>query len=254
MKKLTMLIPVLFSLPFCVTSYGQQPPPGVLVQTIDCSLNEGASMADALRWARALPRDGNSPDAVFFREAIYNNNFRENYDFRIASYYPSYTELNRRMEANQARPDVRPRPGQRGSDLFTCNPATLALALNRGIPDGDAFTGDYTMMTTRFCRLNEGRTLDDAWAFVQGVANNFRAVGDTSLMQMYNRAYAPVQDAVAGNAFVIASVPATSAAWAARSDRTREGFNPIEGLELPASCNYPALWRTNAVHRSAANN
>lgn len=249
MKKLKMLGLYAFGFLASFSAYGQDMPAGVLVQTISCSLNDGVSMGEVVRWARANPRDGSPPDAVFFRQAIYAGNFRENYDFRIASYYPSYGELNARQEANRSRPDVRARSGTRGSDLFTCNPATQSLAINRTIPGGDGFSGEETMMTTRFCRLNEGATVADAYRFAQGVANNYRSEGDTALMQVYTRALGPVQEQPP-RGVVITSVPATSAAWAARMDLGREGFNATAGLTLPMACDAPALWRTYSVYRS----
>ncbi len=235
-----------------VSAYGQEMPAGVPVQTTSCSLNEGTSMAEAVEWARSVPRDENSPNFIFFRQAIFNGNFRASNDFTIASYYPSYAEMVRRVGANIARPDNRVRPGTRASDLFTCDGSTTTVALNRFVnPDeNDGFTGDATLMTTRFCRLNDGATAADAYAFAQGVASNFRAACDNSLMQMYTRALGPVGNTVAGRGLVIATVPATPAAFGARMDLAREGLNALEGLTLPMACDYPALWVTNAVHRA----
>ena len=232
------------------SAYGQEMPAGALVRTISCSLNEGTSMADAVEWARGVPRDESSPNFIFFRQAIFNGNFRASNDFTIASYYPSYTEMVRRVGANNARPDNRVRPGTRASDLFTCDGSTMAVALNRFVnPDNnDGFTGDATLMTTRFCRLNDGATAADAYAFAQGVARNFRAAGDSSLMQMYTRALGPVGN-TAPRGLVLAAVPATAAGLAARMDLAREGLNVLEGLTLPMSCDYPAMWRTNEMQR-----
>ena len=238
---------------FSFSAHGQGMPPGVLVQTINCSLNEGTSMAEAVQWARSVPRDETAPNLIFFRQAVYTGNFRTENDFRIASYYPSYAEMVSRVTASIARSsENRVRPGTRQSDLFTCDPSTSRLALNRTVNPGsnDGFSGDGTLMTTRFCRLNEGATPADAYAFAQGVASNYRAGGDNSLMQVYTRALGPVGNTVAGRGVVIASVPATPAAFAARMDLAREGLNALEGLTLPMACDYPAMWFTHSVHRA----
>lgn len=227
----------------------QELPPGVFVQTIACSLNEGSTMPAVVTWARAVPRDETAPDAIFFREAIFNPAFRENDDFTIASYYPSFEEMVARVGAAGARPANRTRPAVRASDLFTCNPSTLSLSLNRTVnPDSDVFEGPATLMSTRFCQLNEGATAADAFAFAQEVAAKFRAAGDNSLMQMYTRTLGPVGDTVAGRGVMITAVAATPEAFAARMDLPNNGLDVLEGLTPPVACDYPAMWRTNRVH------
>ena len=52
---------------FAASVQGQETPPGPLVSLINCSLNEGTSMAEAVQWARSAPRDATAPNAIFFR-------------------------------------------------------------------------------------------------------------------------------------------------------------------------------------------
>jgi hypothetical protein len=225
-------------------------PPGQLVETIDCSLNEGTSMAEAIDWARNAPRTGGQPNLQFYREAIYNNPYRENYDFRIASYYQSYSERVASYATNQALPANRVRPGVRRQDLFTCDNATLRVSLNRTVnQENDGFTGDITLMTSRFCMLNEGATVADAYTFAQEVAENYRDAGDNSLMQLYTRSLSPVANRT-GTAVVITAVPSTPENMGTRLDLPRGGFNALAGVDSPLTCNYPAMWITNAVYRA----
>ena len=234
-----------------ISAYGQVLPAGALVRTIDCSLHEGTTMGEVVQWGRASEWDDTAPNAVFFRQAVLNGSYRDNSDFTIASYYPSYAEWVSRVGAANARPDSRVRSSIRGRDLFSCDGSTARLTLNRTVnPGNDGFPGDGTLMTTRFCRLNDGSTAADAYTFAQGVARNYESGGDNSLMQMYTLELGPVGDTVAGRGVVIATVPATPAAFAARRDLVREGLNPLEGLTLPMSCDYPAMWFTHSVHRA----
>jgi hypothetical protein len=256
-KAILLIAPTMVTLFFTVAAHGQEMPAGSLNRLLDCSLNDGVTMAEAVEWARAQPRDDTAPNAIFFRQAVMSGSSRENSDFTIASYYPSYGEWVQRVGAANARPDNRMRTGTRGGDLFTCNPSTLRLNLNRFVnPDNnDGFPGDMTLMTTRFCRVNDGKTIADAWEFAQGVASNFANAGDTSLYQVWTRELGPVGATVAGSpGLILATVPATPEAFGERMDLRREGFDVLEGLRpLPVSCDFPGMWITHAIHRGGNN-
>lgn len=253
MNKLTVLGAFGFSLLLSSTAQGQDLPGGNIVQSIDCSLNEGVTMTEVVRWGRSVPRDENSPGQIYFREAIYAGNYRGSNDFRIASYYPNYAEMVKRIAAMRARPAVIERTGIRAQDLYTCDGSTLVTSRVRAVnPDSDGFSGEQTLMTTRFCRLNEGSNVADAYAFAQGVAGNYRSLGDNTLMQVYTRSLGPVGNTVAGRGVVIASVPATWTSFGARMDIAGQN-NVFEGLDSPMVCDYPAMWITNAIHRAGNN-
>ena len=99
-KKIIVLIaPAIVALFFTVTTHGQEIPAGALVRIIDCSLQDGVTMADAVAQARSYSWDETSPNLVFFRQSVYGGSYRENYDFTIASYFPSYGEMIRRFNA-----------------------------------------------------------------------------------------------------------------------------------------------------------
>ena len=254
-KTILLIAPTMVTLFFTVTAHGQEVPPGALVQIINCSLHDGVTMAEAVELARSQTWDETSPGAVFFRQSVYGGSYREDYDFTIASYYPSYSEQIRRFSAAISRPDTRMRTGRRGTDLFTCDPATLRLTQAHPVnPENDGFPGDATIMTTRFCRVNDGKTIADAYTFAQGIASNFANAGDTSLAQMYTLEQGPIGDTVYGRGVVFATVPATPAAFGERQDLRRDGFDPLEGLRpLPVSCDAPAMWFTSAIHRGGNN-
>jgi hypothetical protein len=256
-KKVILLIaPTMVTLFFTVAAHGQEIPSGPLVRITNCSLNEGVTMAEAVAFARSQTWDETSPGAVFFRQSVYGGSYRENYDFTIASYFPSYGEMIRRFNAANARPNTRMRTFRRGSDLFTCDQSTRRLTQSHPVNQGnnDGFTGDGTLMTTRFCRVNDGKTIADAYAFAQGVASNFANAGDNSLYSMYRLEAGPIGDTLTGRGLVLATVPATQEAFAERMDLRRDGFDPLEGLRpLPVSCDAPAMWFTHAIHRGGNN-
>ena len=256
LKKIILLIaPVIVAFFFTVTAHGQEIPAGALVRIIDCSLQDGVTMADAVEQARSYSWDETSPNAVFFRQSVYGGSYRENYDFRIASYFPSYSEMISRYSAEKAR-----QRRTKSAGFYTCDPATRRLTQAHPVNPGnnDGFTGDATLMATRFCRLNDGKTIADAYAFAQGVASNFANAGDNSLYQMYTLEQGATGELIgeggSGRGLVLATVPATPEAFGERMDLSRDGFQPVENLRpLPVSCDAPSMWFTSAIHRGGNN-
>ena len=106
-------------------------------------------------------------------------------------------------------------------------------------------------MTTRFCRLNDGATIADAWEFINGIAAAFEEAGDNSIMQMTTRSLGPVSGRIGNNnAVIISTVPATAMKWAERRDMPRNGLRPGAGLDQVMSCNFPAMWITHSIFRA----
>lgn len=255
-KAILLVIPAMVSLLFSVAVQAQDIPTGPLVRISNCSLNEGVTMREAVAFARAQTWDETSPAAVFFRQSIYGGSYRENYDFTIASYFPSYSEMIGRRNVASNRPNTRMRTFRRMSDFFTCDPTTRRMTHSHPVNQGnnDGFTAESTLMTTRFCRVNDGQTMADAFAFAQGVARNYANAGDNSLYSMYTLELGPIGDTVAGRGLVLATVPATAEAFGERMDLRRGGLDALEGLRpLPVSCDAPSMWRTHAIHRGGNN-
>lgn len=257
MKKLSVVSSAVIALLFSFNVSAQDMPSGVLVNTISCNLNEGVTMQQVVEWARSQPRTGPQPGAEFYREAVVNGNFLQNYDFRIATYFQSFSHIIDVVSANNTAPANRVQSTVRASDLYTCNPATQATSINRTVnPENDGFTGDATVMHSRFCMLSEGETIADAWDFAVAVNENYSDAGNSSLMQMYNRIVGPIPGNVAANAgraVTIAVVPSTPVSWGERQDMPMSGFRPLRGVDTPFDyCNFPAVWVTHAVWRAPA--
>lgn len=249
---------VLLVLPvIAIPAVAQDMPQGLLVNRVNCSLNEGVTMPQVVQWARSQPRTGPQPGAEFYREAVVNGNLRQNYDFVIATYFQSFSHILEVNLANLAAPANRVQPTVRAQDLYTCNPATQSTTVSRTVnPDNDGFTGDATVMHSRFCLLAEGETIEDAWDFATAVNENYSDAGDSSLMQLNTRMVGPIPGenmSRAGRGVSIAVVPSTPQAWAQRMDMPQTGFQPLRGVSSPfENCNYPAVWITHAVWRAPA--
>lgn len=239
---------LIFSVFLFSNAQAQDVPTGALVNGISCKLNHGVTIQEAVAWARAQDRSGPQPGAEFYRQAVVNGNFLDEYDFRIVTYYQSFSHI---VEVALANPPAGP------NHLFTCDNSTQSTVANRQVNENsDAFTGDATVMHTRFCILEEGETLEDAWDFVVAVNENFTDAGDNAIMQLSNRVVGPIPGANmdnVGRGVVITAVPSTPQGWAERMDMSRNGFQPLRGVSTPfESCNYPAVWVTHAVWRAPA--
>ena len=231
------------------SAFGQVPTPQILVTT-SCNLNDGVSLDEAVEWFRANPRAMETSGPAFVRRPIVaNSNFMDNYDFRIARYYPSYRAWISGAEARLARTGSRSRPTPLARDVFSCNSATQSMSHIRNVPGGDAFDGDVTLMTSRFCSLNEGSSVADAYSYVAEVAANFRSGGNNALMQVSTRQFKPVQNVDRGRAVVVTSVAATAENMGERLDLTRSGLNVTPDMDGVMSCGFSTVWRTHAIYR-----
>lgn len=51
----------------------------------------------------------------------------------------------------------------------------------------DGITAEHTLMMTRFCLLEDGSSIADAWTFISGIADNFCEAGNNTMKQMVAR-------------------------------------------------------------------
>lgn len=237
------------SLIFSLSAHAQMSAPLVLVST-SCNLHDGVTMTQVVEWFRANPRDSGERGPTFVREPlITGNNFMDSYDFRIASYFPSYDAMITDRESRQGRDGARVRPTPLARDMFSCDSSSQSISHIRAVPGGDAFTGESTLMSARFCSLDEGSSVTDAYNFITEVAAGFSRGGNKALMQVSTRQFKPVPNVDRGRAVVVTSVSKSAQDMAERLDLSREGFNPVAGLDGPLSCGFSSLWRTHAVYR-----
>lgn len=254
MKSLTLkfLISSLFALVISSGAQAQEMPLGAIVSYYDCNFRAGVDMEDAVQWGRTTPRSDLAANQIFYRQPLIKPNGYE-HDFRIARYYSSWSEYVERTEgiysASLDSAPARERPSVTRSDIMDCDPSTRRIIRVRNVPGGTP-PSDATLMTTRFCRLHEGRNLQDAWERISHIASNWQNQGDNTLMQLTNRAMGPGNNgAVQGRQYVMTEIGETASSIAERWDMGREGFNARQGSEPVSDCNYRALWRTHRIYQ-----
>ena len=218
-------------------------PPGAVVRMINCTITgDRFSFNDVVERARELDFDENAPNMIFFRQPIYTSSqYQENWDFQIAGYYSSYTEMvDRRVASGN---------GSYGRLPISCGSPMVV----RNIPanQGDGLEAQ-TAMLTRFCSLNEGASVRGAYNRLRTAAENVAAAGNNTLLQMW---LPGVGGELNSNFdFVLAQVGSTRQELTERMDMQRNGFRPIQGNSSPAfSCDRPSMWATNRIYQAAAN-
>ena len=222
--------------------------PASVVRTRNCNVNDGYTFADVVTAARALPRDANSPNLVFMREAVLASpEYQENWDFQLASYYPSYEEMFERRAARNVSP-LPPVGHVSPQSMTTCGPVFLVESTI--VHFGEGNPGDATAMLTRLCDATN-TTRRAAYNRIATIAANFAAEGNDMLVQVF----APAVGGSIGltnSQFMIGVVGSTFAGIATRLDLLRTGFRPGAGLP-PAgfSCNRWSGWNTHKVHAAA---
>jgi hypothetical protein len=243
MKKTISLLSFLILCLGSVLTHAQdlEVPSGALVRMTSCIITDDRfSFNDVVERARELDFDDNAPNMIFFRRPIYTTSqYQEDWDFQIAAYYSSYTEMvDRRVSSGN---------GSYGRLPISCgNPMVVR---NIAVNPGDGLAPE-TAMLTRQCSLNEGASTRGAYNRLRTAAENVSAAGNNTLLQMW---LPGVGGPLNSNFdFILAQVGPTRQELTERMDMQRDGFRPLRGNSAPAfSCDRPSMWATSRVYQAA---
>ena len=102
MKNISIYFSFLVFILISTVSQAQQSmPAGTVIRVLNCTIDEGYTYAQIVERAKDLDRDENSASQIFMRRPIYTQaEYKENWDFQVAAYYPSYAELSKRRVAS----------------------------------------------------------------------------------------------------------------------------------------------------------
>ena len=241
-KKFLTILLVLFSF-HVIPGQAQdiEMPPGAVVRMTNCTITDDRfSFNDVVERARELDFDENAPNVIFFRQPIYTSSqYQENWDFQIAGYYSSYTEMvDRRVASGN---------GSYGRLPISCGSPMVVRNIAANPGNGLA---PETAMLTRRCSLNEGASTRGAYNRLRTGAENVSAAGNNTLLQMW---LPGVGGPLNSNFdFILAQVGPTRQELTERMDMQRDGFRPLRGNSAPAfSCDRPSMWATSRVYQAA---
>lgn len=245
MKKLILLVcTLIFSVGSIITqAQDLQIPAGAVVRQANCVItDERLTFQDILDRARQLQFSENAPDAMFFRRPVYASpDYDQNYDFMIAQYYPSYSEMAARRipQGNSAY----------GRLAISCD--TASVVRNIPVSAGDGLE-DFSLMTTRFCTLNPGATARAAFSRArEAMLNIERDSGNDTMMQMWLPGLGGQMNTDFD--FVAAHIGSNPQELMERLDLFRDGYRAGAGnnREATHSCARPSLWATYRVFQAA---
>ena len=210
-----------------------------IARVSNCTIDDGFTFGEVVERARAFPRSENAPDRAFFRRPIYTSaQYQENWDFQMALFYPSFTEMANRRVAQGNR--------GRGGLPISCNGAQVLRNFTAHQVDLAAFTGQATTMTTSFCRLTDG-SLRGAFNRIRTVSQNYAAAGSGALVSMYLPGLGGPLNR--NSDFVLAVVGTSREALTESLDLRLNGFRPDRGNNSTAgfTCDRPSLWATATI-------
>ena len=245
MKKLILLVcTLIFGVGSIITqAQDLQIPAGAVVRQANCVItDERLTFQDILDRARQLQFSENAPDAMFFRRPVYASpDYDQNYDFMIAQYYPSYSEMAARRipQGNSAY----------GRLAISCD--TASVVRNIPVSAGDGLE-DFSLMTTRFCTLNPGATARAAFSRArEAMLNIERDSGNDTMMQMWLPGLGGQMNTDFD--FVAAHIGSNPQELMERLDLFRDGYRAGAGnnREATHSCARPSLWATYRVFQAA---
>ena len=245
MKKLILLVcTLIFGVDSIITqAQDLQIPAGAVVRQANCVItDERLTFQDILDRARQLQFSENAPDAMFFRRPVYASpDYDQNYDFMIAQYYPSYSEMAARRipQGNSAY----------GRLAISCD--TASVVRNIQVSAGDGLE-DFSLMTTRFCTLNPGATARAAFSRArEAMLNIERDAGNDTMMQMWLPGLGGQMNTDFD--FVAAHIGSNPQELMERLDLFRDGYRAGAGnnREATHSCARPSLWATYRVFQAA---
>ena len=243
--KTTVYLLVASTLLFGSTSALSQdaPPASSVVRTMNCRLNDGIAMSDLIEAARTLPRDANSPDLTFVRDAIMASpEYRQNWDFQVATVYPSYQEMSSRRAARRANPLTSDQVSP--AAMSTCGDPWIVDRHN--VRSSDNLTATNAMVT-RLCERT-GSTRAEVHSRIAEIAENY-ASGGADLFVSIDTPGVGGSINLTASQFILRVV---GPGITQMLDLRRTG-SQVGGGDGGFSCNRWSGWRTDTVSSAATN-
>ena len=238
MKK-SMFVPAVLVLcaGFAALGQAQENDGSAVAWVNNCAIDDGFTYSDVVERASALPRSENSPDTILFRRPIYTSaQYQENFDFQVAMFYPSFTEMANRRVAQE---------NPRGRLPISCGNAQVLRRFTVRQPVGSI--ANPTAITQSFCTLTNG-SLGTAFNRIQTASQNYADAGSDALVHMY----APGLGGPLNRNwdFILAIAGTSREELTKRLDMRLDGFRAELGNRNGSrvfTCDRPSLWGTTRI-------
>ena len=233
---------------------GQDIPPGVVNSSFSCAINEGYTMMDVVEVARAIQRDENAPNTIYFREPwVVNSAYNESYDFLVVNYYESFLEMVERVEARRRdnAPIITASAKRHFLDMTDCDTGGRRIDVLRNLPGGNAYDGgtsDETLVATRLCSIKPENDIRGVYGYMESIAQRWQEAGDNTLIQVAHTIMGSQEGVEARSSVWIRRIGANAVDLAKRLDQQNRMLVRGSETERPMVCRDSHLWKSYVIH------
>ena len=216
---------------------------GGLNEVLQCTLKPSFSVEEVVSVGKAIPRNENGPNLVFYREPIVAPASRAG-SINVVRYWDSFEHMIRGLETQAPSG-----PSQHFFAMVDCA-GTRSVGRNLSVIEpGTAapYEGgnlDESYVAIRQCTLNPDNSIEDVQSLLSEFDMDYRAEGDRTgygILQIL----ASGQDGEMNSAFAIRAIGENALGLGRRLDALP--WNTPDS-ESPATCGSLSLWKSYVIH------
>ena len=241
MKKIILYTTVFFTpIIWATSSFAQG---GALNEVLQCTLKPGFSVEEVVSVGKAIPRNENGPNLVFYREPIVAPASRTG-SINVVRYWDSFEHMIRGLESQS--------PSGPSQHFFAMVDCAGTRSVGRNLPviepgiaspyEGGNLSESYVAI--RQCTLNSDNDIEDVRSLLSEFDADNRTEGDRTgygILQIL----ASGQDGQMNSAFAIRAIGENALGLGRRLDAMP--WNTPDS-ESPAECGSLSLWKSYVIH------
>ena len=216
---------------------------GGLNEVLQCTLKPGFSVQEVISVGKAIPRNANGPNLVFYREPIVAPASRTG-TINVVRYWDNFEHMIGGLESQS--------PSGPSAHFFAMVDCAGTRSIGRNLPVIEPGTAapyeggdlDESYVAIRQCILNPGNNIEDVQSLLGEFDSDNRAEEDRTgygILQIL----ASGQDGEMNSAFAIRAIGESALGLARRLDAMPWS---TPDSDSPASCGSLSLWKSYVIH------
>jgi hypothetical protein len=216
---------------------------GNLNEVLQCTLKPGFSLEEVVSVGKAIPRNENGPNLVFYREPIVAPASRTG-SINVVRYWDNFEHMIRGLESQTPSG-----PSQHFFAMVDCA-GTRSVGRNMSVVEqgtGAPYEGgdaDESYVAIRQCTLNSGNDMQDVMRLLSEFDMDNRADGDRTSYGVL-QILASGQDGEMNTAFAIRAIGENAIGLGRRLDAMPWS---TADSDSPATCGSLSLWKSYVIH------
>lgn len=213
-------------------------------EVLQCTIKPGYSVDEIVTVGRAIPRNENGPNLVFYREPIVANPSRAG-SINVVRHWDNFEHLIRGLESQTPSG-----PGRHFFTMVDCAGTRAVARVMGGITEqgqGNPYQGgdvDLSYVAMRQCELKPGNDMQDVQRVLRDFDQENRQPGDRSAFG-FLQMIASGQEGLMNSSFIIRIIGQNPTNFAKRLDS--QAWNVPQDSD-PAICGNLSLWRSHVIH------